>query len=239
MAKTGPRAEFDRRRGVVFQTGQCRQRLFVPTVLDARRAFDALFFHVTGLKDTTALTETGDGMASWRERVDMNEYEEGVTLLLPGDVMLFYSWRDDIVAPPACEISLTASTREVADATRAQLSAIGAPLLPLVISTQERLPPPELRERWDSRDWWCLVSSTKNSSSSTYLTHQIYVPIHDVGPPMGRETDYELDFPELGALISSLRGEPPSITTCDFRFATREDFDRVRALLLERLLARA
>lgn len=237
VAKVASLASYERRRDALFQTAQSRQRLFVPTVADASRAFEALFTSVTGASDPALLTESGDGLVSWSERVDMNEYEQGRNLLLPGDALLVYSWRDDIVAPPACEILLVAATPAVAADTRARLAAV-TPLLPLVIATEERLPPPDIRERWESREWTCLVSSMKSSRAARDPIHQIYIPIHDVGPPMGRETDYEVDYPELSAMISSLRGEPASITTCDFRFATREDFDRTCTSLMERLLKR-
>lgn len=114
--------------------------------------------------------------------------------------------------------------------------------LPLVITTAQQLRPPELSEEWTARDWSLKVSSMRPRTGRDPI-HQIYVPIHDVGPWMGRETDCESDHPELVRLIASLCeqqgvGVHPFGANGDFRFESRSDFDRVREALHEHLLKR-
>ncbi len=235
-------AKFNARRDQLVRTAQCRQRLFVPTPADAWHAFATCFATVTGSTEAPdVLTSGGDGVVAWRDRVDLNEYEHGSTLLLPGDVLLGFSSRDDVVQPPACELSMTAATPEVAAVARQWLLDAGTPLLPLVITTVQVLKPPALHERWTARDWTLMLSSM-SPGAGREPEHQIFVPTHDVGPWMGRETECASDHPELVQLIASLcerqgLGAPPGASG-DFRFASRADFDRVREALFEHLLKR-
>lgn len=228
------------RRKTLVATAKVRERLFVPTAGDAARAFDRCFATATGSTEpSSALTEAGYGSTDWRERVDLNEYEHGTTLLLPGDVLLGYSSREDIVTPPACEISLTAATSDAADAARKWLLDAGAPLLPFSITRTEMLEPPWFWEVWTSKGRTIRVSSMPPRIGSEPI-HQIFVPSHQVGPFMGPETDSESDHPELVELIGSIAkeliGMEQAPSNGDFRFATRSDFDRVRAALHDRLV---
>lgn len=234
-------AKFRARQQALFASAGVRQRLFVLTPLDAVHAFDACFVRATGSsEDSSALTDAGYGSVEWRERVDLNEYEHGTTLLLPGDVMLGYSSRDDVVAPAACEVSLTAATGEVATTALTWLADAGAPLLPFLITRTEQLEPPWFWETWTSKGRTIRVSSMPPGRGREPI-HQIAVPIHDVGPWMGRETDYASDHPELveliGALCKAQIGMECLPGNGDFRFASRSDFDRVYTALYDDLLS--
>jgi hypothetical protein len=234
--------KFEARRDELLRTAQSRQCLFMPEPGDIGRALIHCFAVVTGSKeDALELTDDGDGLVTTRYRVDMNEYAHGAALLLPGDVLMSYSSRDDVVAEPQCELSMVAATPEVAATARQWLVDAGAPLLGLVITTQQQHPPPELSECWTSHGWSITVSSRRPRADRDPI-HQIFVPYHDVGPWLGRETENESDHPDavklIAALSKDLVGVPPSSSIGDFRFESRSDFDRVCAALREHMLAR-
>ncbi|MCX5747132.1 MAG: hypothetical protein NT062_32070 [Proteobacteria bacterium] len=178
-------AKFRARVDELSRTAQCRQRLFVPTPGDAWRALSTCFAAVTGSADAPmVLTKAGDGIVATSYRVDLNEYEQWSTLLLPGDVCLAYGTRDDVVQPSACEISLTAATPEVAATAMRWLVEASAPLLGLVITTLQELPAPAVCETWTSRDWTIRVSSMSPSAGRQPI-HDLFVPHHRSGPGSG------------------------------------------------------
>lgn len=219
------------------RTAQCRQRLFVPTPGDAWRALAACFAAVTGSTgDPTALTERGEGIVATRYRVDLNEYEHWSTLLLPGDVCLGFGSRDDVVQPPACEISLSAATPAIAATARQWLVEAGAPLLGLVI-TATKLPPPALCETWTSKDWTVRVSSMSPGAGSEPV-HELSVPHHPPGGETGGASDHPDAVQVITTLCAQLVGDGAHRSPDSFRFDTRAGFDRVCAALQEHLLRR-
>lgn len=90
-----------------------------------------------------------------------------------------------------------------------------------------------LNETWRVNGW--VLRILANANSAGQWCFQIYVPHHDVGPWMGRETECEVDHPEAVALIARVCDElaivPAERSLGDFRFATRDQWQRVVAAL--------